>query len=277
MVLTASTCGELPFPPQTDGSAGGQGAGDAGSGPLASCDPLAARPLPIALGPVLAAGQDASGVIFAVDQNGSTQRVFVSDRTGALVRQRVAGSGSGPDFFVFTVTDHDPAFVLQIDMPAGGPLRMGVLVGTLTGSRTFVIGQQGEELAVLPDGAIAGMPVVNLPGTILVEYAARLPDDEVMLVTRPQDDWSYEDFRLYLGSLAAVRERRVSSVSRALDGGSTTIWFDLDGQATQAYFPVVLTDGGLVPGPATMTVAGTTTALVRLPGAPPGAQYLCLP
>jgi hypothetical protein len=265
--LTVLSCG------QTDASTDGAGVTTAG---LSSCDPLAPHPLPIALRTLVAAGRDATGVIYAVDQGDGGERVFASDGSGALVRQRIAGSGTGPDFYVFNVTDHDPAFVLQIDVPPGGPVRMGVVIGALEDSRTFVIGQQGEELTLVPAEALAGMPVQNLPGNVVVEYTASLPSGEVMVVTRPRDDWSYEDFRLFLGNLGAVAERRVTDVARMLNGGSTYIRFDLDGQQAEAYFPVMLVDGGFAPGPATLTVAGTTTALTRQDGAPAGAQYLCL-
>lgn len=243
---------------------------------LSSCDPFGANPLPIAFGTIIAAGQDSAGVIYAVDHVDEGERVFVSDSSGALVRQRIAGSGTGPDFYVFSVTDHDPAFVLQIDTPAGGPLRMGVVIGTLEDSKTFVIGQQGEELTVLPAEAIAGMPIRNLPGTVVLEYAASLDNGDVLVVARPRDDWSYEDFRLFLGNVGAVTERRVSNVTRMRDGGSTLIDFDLDGQPAQASFPVLFVDGGFAPGPATLTVAGTTTPLTRQDAAPAGAEYLCL-
>jgi hypothetical protein len=188
-----------------------------------------------------------AGVIYAVDQADNSQRVFVSDASGTLVRQRIAGSGSGPDFYVFEVSDHDPAFVLQIDTPAGGTLRMGVVNGTLKDSKTFVIGQDGEELTVLPAGAITAMPVRNLPGEVVVEYVAALADGHVMVVTRPRNDWSYTDFRLFLGPMGALAERQVSNVSRTKDGGSTPINFDLDGASAVASFPVVFADVGFVP------------------------------
>jgi hypothetical protein len=192
-----------------------------------------------------------------------------------LVRQRIAGSGSGSDFYVFDISDYVPAFVLQIDIPAGGTMRMGVFNGTLTDSKTFVIGQQGEELTVLPAGGVASMPVRNLPGEVVVEYAAALADGEVMVVTRPRDDLSYTDFRLFLGPMGAVAERKVNSVVRARDGGSTTITFDLDGTSAVASFPVVFADGGFARGPATLTVGGTTTLLTRQGAQPAGATYFC--
>jgi hypothetical protein len=75
-------------------------------------------------------------------------------------------------------------------------------------------GREGEELTVLAAGAIAGMPLRNLPGDVVVEYTVALSDGDVMLVTCPRDDWSYKDFRLFLGSMGAVAERRVSNVIR---------------------------------------------------------------
>jgi hypothetical protein len=274
-LLTLAACGSS----QTDAVKGGDGGRQPGGGGI--CDPFGADPSPIALGTVIAVGQDAAGAIYVVDQVGHEQHVFVSDASGALVRQRIAGSGqeSGDTFdrYVLNVTDHEPPFVLQIDVPSGGAMRMGVVIGALKDSKTFVIGQQGEELTVLPATAIAGMPLVNLPGAIVLEYAASLPDGELLVVTRPRDDWDYTDFRVYLGNADAVTERRLTSATRALDGGSTHIVFDLDGQAADAYFPVVFADGGFAPGPATLTVAGNTRPLVRLDIAPAGAVYVCLP
>ncbi len=282
-IIASVACGGSDTPsPQEDGSSNASlDAGldaevdEAGSGVRTACDPFAARPLPIVLGTVIAVGESSAGLIYAVDQVDTGQRVFVSDASGTLVRQRIAGSGTGPDFYVFDISDHDPAFVLQIDIPAGGTMRMGVFNGTLTDSKTFVIGQQGEELTVLPAGAVASTPVRNLPGDVVVEYAASLADGDVMVVTRPRDDWSYTDFRLFLGPMGAVAERKVESVARAKDGGSTTITFDLDGSSAVASFPVVFADGGFAPGPATLTVGGTTTSLTRQGAQPAGATYLC--
>lgn len=259
------------------------GAIDTGSTASAPCDPFAPAPKPIALGTILGAGQSASGTIYVADQvNDSTQRVFVSDAAGTLVRQRGGASGTGtgtnPDFWVFGADGPDATFVLEIDKYSTGLVRMGVLQGTLTDRKQLVIGQDGEELTVLPASAVAGRAVRNLPGEVYVEYVATTPDGSYMVVTRPRDDWSYSDFRLFLGPTTHMVERRVSYVTRALDGGSTIIDFDLDGVKAEASFRVVLADGGLgfAPGPATMTASGTSTPLTRLDTRPTGASYLCL-
>lgn len=278
-VLACLACGGSDAPSkQGDGSlniAVDADSDGAGPGALTGCDPFAAKPLPIALGTVIAAGKNSASVIYVVDQVDSSQRVFVSDASGTLVRQRIAGSGSGPDFYVFDVSDRDSAFVLQIDISAAGTVRMGVLNGTLKDSKTIAIGQQGEELTVLPAGSVANMPVRNLPGDVVVEYVASLADGNVMVVTRPRDDWAYTDFRLFMGPMGAVAERTVSSVQRATDGGSTTIGFSLDGASVVASFPVVFADGGFAPGPATLTVGGTTNPLTRQGAQPAGVAYLC--
>jgi len=258
---------------------GGAGGGQTGSGQTTTCDPLAPAAKPISWATIIAGGRSAAGTVYAADQTADgIQRVFVSEASGTLVRQRSGGastitSASGT-VYIFSVTDTSAPFVLQIDTSTA-PLRMGVVQGTLTDRKTFVIGQDGEELTVLPSATIAAMPVRNLPGTIVAEYVATLPDGRLMLVTRPQDDWSYEDFRLFLGPPTAVVERQVASVTRFKDGGTTTILFDLDGVEATAYFPVVLADAGFAAGAATLTVGAVVTPLTRGTTPPSGAAYLC--
>jgi hypothetical protein len=254
---------------------------DVGSSGSSTCDPLAAAPKPIALGTILGVGQSADGTIYAADQlDDSTQRVFVSDATGALDRQRTSGSGIGtnPDFWVFDTNGPGPIFVLEIDKSANGSIRMGVLQGTLKDKKQLVIGQDGEELTVIPSSAITGRTVRNLPGDVTVEYVATTSDGSVLLVTRPTDDWTYNDFRLFLGPIDRITERQVSNVTRYTDGGSTYITFALDGSSAKASFPIVRGDGGIIMVGAadSLTVGNTTTPLTRLTTPPISATYLCL-
>jgi len=274
----------------TGGSTGGAGASDgghlvtqlsdSGSGSHLPCDPLASAPKAIALGTILGVGKAADGTLYVADQtDSSAERVFVSDSSATLVRQHVGGSGTTSDGvsmeYDFSAADPLPAFVLEVYVPKVGATRMGVVQGTLKDRKTFVIGQDGEELTVLPSSAIAGMPLKNFPGTIQVEYAATLPDGQILLVTRPTEDWSYTDFRLYLGPSNAVAERAVSSASRALDGGSTIIVFDYAGSQATASFRVIAVDANFAPGPATLTVGANTLTLTRQSTMSAGT-YLCL-
>lgn len=69
----------------------------------------------------------------------------------------------------------------------------------------------------------------------------------------------------------------MSQVVRYKDGGSTTINFTIDGVAAVASFPVQLSPGGLVIGPATLTIGGTQLPLtLEATDSPPaGNSYLC--
>ncbi len=267
----------------SDGSDAAVGIDNSGGGP-STCDPLAPVPKSITLGTILGVGQSADGTIYAADQvDDSTQRVFVSDATGTLLRQRggASGMGSSPDlseFWVFNASGPDQTFVLEIDKSADGTIRMGVLQGTLTDKKQLVIGQDGEELTVLPSSAIANRPLRNLPGDVTVEYVATTSDGSVLLVTRPTDDWTYADFRLFLGPIDRITEHPVSNVTRYDDGGSTYITFDYNGTPAKASFPIVRGDGGIIiVGAAdSLTVGSTTTPLGRLTTPPTGATYVCL-
>ena len=272
--------------PDTGGALGGYGGGvtsqmsDSGSASRVACDPLAPVPKAITLGTVLGVGKSVDGTLYVADEVGdSMQRAFVSDASGALVRQHVGGSGTTSDGvsteYDFSAADPLPAFVLELYVPKSGATRMGVVQGALKDRKSFTIGQDGEELTVLPNTTVAGMPLKNFPGTTLLEYAATLPDGRIILVTRPSDDWSYSDFRLYLGDSNAIAERTVISVSRAHDGGSTSIVFDFGGSNATASFKVVLVDASFAPGPATLTLGGTTETLTRQSTMPVG-NYLCL-
>jgi hypothetical protein len=87
-------------------------------------------------------------------------------------------------------------------------------------------------------------------GELAVEYFGVLEDDRRVLVVRPEEDWDYEDFRVFLGSPERVLEYPVGNVARAKDGGSTTIELTLDGDPATLDFPIVSTEAGFEPGPA---------------------------
>ena len=169
---------------------------------------------------------------------------------------------------VFLFGLEQPPVTLQISIPAAAPIRMGVVSGD---SESFEIGEDGEELEVIPPNTIAGMPLRNLPGEVHLDYTAETEDGQQLVVTRPADDWDYVDFRLFLGPADAVDERIVHDVGRELDGGTTTIEFDLDGAVATAYFPSPYHDL-----PWTLTIANATTELTRLDAVPDGVAFSCL-
>jgi hypothetical protein len=279
--ISSGTGGSNATGERLDAGGGGLDAVGAGGYDSGYCNPFALAPKPIALATVIAAGKAADGTIYAADELDVSpyQRVFVSDAGGTLVRQHISGSGtsseSGGMVYDFGAAVPADPFVLQIEKSAGA-VRMGVFQGGLKDRKSFTIGVDGEELTVLPSGALAGMAVRNFPGDVYVEYITTLSDGRWLLVTRPAEDWSYNDFRLFLGPVDRIAEHAVSNAARALDGGSTTITFDYDGTLAVASFRVVAADASFLPGPATLTIANQTLSLTRQSALPGGATYVCL-
>jgi hypothetical protein len=244
-----------------------------GSDGPAPCDPLAGAESPITLATLIGAGRHPDGTTYLLDKAGSDYRVFVGSGL-ALRRKRVAGSGeftvAGGTAVTVSVTEAEPPFRLKVEM-TGGTSRMGVLRG-MTDMRDFVIGQQGDVLAPLTVAEVQASQLHNLGGAVFVEYAAEIPDGRRLVVTRPQDDWGYEDFRLFLGPPERVEERKVNSVQRARDGGTTTISFQIEGSAAEAFIPTSLN----VNEPATLKHAGQTFTMAVTRGtAPAGLQFFC--
>jgi hypothetical protein len=256
----------------------GCGGGGSSPGPASkTCDPLADDPQPITLGEVLGAGRDANGVVYVIDQpHQGEPRLFVSEGM-ALRRRPTSGSGAGeqPDgssFEIVTSGMGDAALAVEVVTDAGGALTMGVFHGALA-TKTFTIGMQGDTVTVLGPDALEGYALENLPGRIYVEYVATLPDGRTMVVTRPEVDWSYADFRVFLSTSATspLLERRVINIVRA---SFTNILFDLDGTQAAAHF-----SSSLAPGPSTLSVGADSFELtVMTPGTrpPTGVTFFCL-
>jgi hypothetical protein len=244
-----------------------------------SCDPFSPITKPITLTNVLGAGRDTDGTLYVVDQpQPGGERVFVSS-SGTLQRQRVAGSGTessgnGVVSYTFSISDHVPPFALKLETDVDGPTAMGVLQGTLA-DKTFSIGQQGSVLTLVPAAQVAGLSVANIPAETVIEYNATLSDGRALLVVRPRDDWTYQDFRAFLGASDHMVERTVDQVVRYLDGGSTTVNFAVDGVPAVASFPVSLTG---VAAPPTLTIGATkyTLTLAPIASPPAGYSYFCL-
>lgn len=251
--------------------------GPSSPGPASkTCDPLADDPQPITLGKVLGVGRDAQGVVYVIDRPPQgLDRLFVS-KGMVLERRPVTGTGSGSEadggtFEIVGSGSGDAALAVEITTDVTGAVMMGVVHGALT-TKTFVIGQQGETLVVLGADALAGYSVQNLPGTIDVEYFATLADGRALVVTRPDVDASYADFRLFLSTSgpSPLLERKVIDV---VQGSFTDVVFDLDGARATAHF-----SSSLAPGPSTLTVGPTSGELtVSTPGTrPTGVTFLCL-
>jgi hypothetical protein len=238
----------------------------------ASCDPLAGADLPVTLGTILGVGTDSRGTTYMAEQviALAMDRVFVSSGT-ELVRKRVTGSGarggSADADYAFTFEDGATTQALLVQLRGGAA--SGMALGP-AGGRGY-IGDPGattEMLTVQDESVVSGFTLRNLPREIAIEYVADVTDGTALVVTRPETEWQYTDFRVFYGGDGAVLgERHVVSVLRARDGGSTDIQFIVDGATYTAHFPWAyeLADGGMVgqPGPATLDKNGVPVAMNR--------------
>lgn len=223
---------------------------------LTSCQPLAAETSDVSLGTVLGAGEAADGTIYVIDRIGNELRGFVSEG-GELYRQRVSGSGEMNDAAGETITislsELSPELTLQVVTAPDGSKRMGVVQGPLN-TKTFTIGEEGEELTLLSADDVAALQLHNYPAEIVTEYVAEVEDEKLLVVLRPRDLTGYDEFRVFYGKLERLEECPVQHVTRAHDGGSTEIDFTVDGDAAVAYFPVEFVDEKFTPGAPTLTV-----------------------
>jgi len=248
--------------------------------PRAACDPFAPEPdstLPPLPTTVLAAGRDTAGTIYVVAASDSGAWVLISDG-GTLVRQYLSNWTFSSDSEAFALGDHNPPCTLQIDRSLDssgiGPVtRMGVVFALLDSA--FVIGEQGEELTLLGPQDYANMPVDGvIPNQVVAAYTARLPDGRTMVITRPRHSSGLSSYQVFLGPAADLVERTVTLVLRDDNNGTTTFWFDLDGQTAVAELAELSPDGGT--GSGTLELAGATLPLVRGVGVPADAKYRCL-
>jgi hypothetical protein len=222
-----------------------------------ACEPLVSVEAPIELGTIIGIGEAADGTVHLMDQLAPSLRVFVSSG-GELRRAPVSGEGY--------VTEEGVETHLATFEYGGAEFRMGVevrdgatrvAVGPV-GERSFeAVLADGEELAVLPDTVLDDYVLRNLPGDVEIEYIASVETGERLVVIRPTDDWTYDDFRLFIGEPERLIERQVTSVVRARDGGSTRIRFDFHGEAAEVSFPVA--------DPATLTTGSGTYTVELLP------------
>lgn len=248
---------------------------------VSACAPLASQSERVTLGEVLGAGQSAEGIVYVVDRVEQSQRVLIAEGQ-ELVLQQVAGTGESNDetgsLLSFALTGREPPLFVELWQGRDGTRRMGVLEGELPrGAKEFAIGEAGEELTLVSEAELSGYSLRAETLTPVVEYAARVAGERFLIVLRPEHLETYEQFRVFYGSLDYLAERRVDDVSRALDGGSTFIDFEVDGETAQASFPIESENDMFQRGAPSLTLGKSELAIDFLPedAPPPDAQYYC--
>jgi len=246
---------------------------------VVACDPLAADAGEVALASILGAGESADGTTYVIDRKDRELRAFISEQ-GELYRQRVSGTGEGNtdgSFVLVSLDEREPQLSLLINTDVDGNVRMGVAAGPLA-TKTFVIGEEGEELTLLADDDVMALPIHNYPAEVVIEYSAELADGRRLLVLRPRDLRDYEEFRVFLGAADRLEERPLTSATRQRDGGTTELKFEVEGEPARAFFPIESTADGFTPGDPSLTIAGKAVGLTltTTTQSPTGASYYCL-
>jgi hypothetical protein len=260
---------------------GGETTTDSDEAGIVACQPLETEAVAVELDEVLAAGQSEAGVVYVIGKVDNEPRVFVADGS-ELVLEVESGSGQTTTeegtLTSFTFYERDPILHVELWQGQDGTQRMGVLAGELPdGVKQFEIGTVGEELAPVDVAQVAQLEPRRILNEVVVVYAAELADGRHLLVLRPDQLASPEDYRVFFGPSERLQERALTSIERARDGGSTTVDFLVDGEPATAFFPVVLVNEMFERGEPTLTVAGTALDIALTPdgAAPANADYFC--
>jgi hypothetical protein len=251
----------------------------AASGALSACDPLAADTQPAELGHVFAVGEAPDGTLYVVSGVASpsnVDRVFVSEG-GALQRRRVSGTGDRGGLsgdMDITASYEDGATASRLVVKQRANVVVGIALVHDQGRSFFdELPSNALQLKILDASKIRSLPLKNLPAEVQIEFVASAADGSQLVLTRPRDDWSYEDFRLYFGRDDKLIERKIVNASR---GSNTYLTFLVDGAQYDAVFA-----SGLSPNTES-TVRGapsgeqTLTLVHGTPSLPEGATFECL-
>src|SRR6478609_7794919 len=171
------------------GCQGGETTTDDEQAGVVACDPLATEAVTLELGKVLGAGKSSDGTLYVIDDGDE------------LVLRAASGTGQTSDadgeLFSFSL-DGEPELHVQLWLGNDGSSRMGVLQGELPkGAKEFEIGAQGEELEPVAPGAVADLALRQDRIDVMVEYAATVSGDRLLVVLRPEKLDSYEQFRVF--------------------------------------------------------------------------------
>jgi len=212
-----------------------------------------------------------------------TDRVFVSS-SNSLWRKRVDGSGQSGGTAdrdcTFSYEDGSNNQALLIHIGGGVTTAMALGPGD---SRAFIGAADAGQVAltVLDKSAISAMTLRNLPGDVYIEYVADVSNGNIVIVTRPQDDWTDTSFRVFYGTANAMLERPLINFSR---GDDTYITFQVDSAQYLAHFVMLFepSDAGTnvqhLPGTLESGDGSTWTITERLPTptALPEFSFTCL-
>lgn len=208
------------------------------TGTLTTCDPGAPVPLPITLGKVLAVGEDTDGTLYVIggaDRAEALDRLFISEGT-SLQRERVVGS-EARDGSDFTVSWQGSPSASRLVVKRSGSVVTGIALAELGGEPFFdELPASATRLKVVDAKRLAGLALNNLPGEVFIVARAIAEDGSQLVITRPRDDWSDADFRVFYGMGAVLSERKVDP-SVDLPTSYRLVEFFVDGERYRAKLP----------------------------------------
>jgi hypothetical protein len=232
-----------------------------------ACDPLAAGTTTV--GSVLAAGVDASGTMYIVEEaSGAENRIFVGT-SGQLVRVPDVGSGgdgSGQSIFTFT----SPGSTTSGDME--------LFVEVTGGTTTMALAPESDatSLTVIDGASVTGETAEDLPASVV--FVADIGDATTLVITAPAEADGYSGYRLFLGAAPTLEQRTVTNYAAAVDGAAT-VTFDGPGGSETANIPcdTMFCSPGSPDGTLTGADGGTTSLTLRepTPTTLAGLSFLC--
>jgi hypothetical protein len=236
------------------------------TGDDAECDPFVNLEHKVESGTFVALARSQAGVTYYVDALSGADRLYLSQGT-TLMPWVIDGSGQSDAEVTLSFHDGDVKWGLLLT-PGNAPT-MAKLVRDPDPSSKEPMSDDEETLTLLDEHALGDYELGPEVSRVVIEYDAQATTGEHLVVVRPENWSGYEDFRLFYGKDAKLVERVLSDVTRAHDGGSTSLQFSVDGHDAQAYFAVHLNptdDGGvmLTKDPGTLTLGGQDSTLELL-------------
>jgi len=282
LVWSVCACGLSCSPVEHSSSNVGAGGQASMTGTLSPCTPLAPSTTSVELdaSSILAAGRSADGTVYVMTEQQSQLRLFVTDGD-ALVERFEQGTGQDLGgstktwLFDYVLADGSPVSV-EVQQEAA-IARMGVLKGPKPG-KTWSVGSVGETLTLLANADAAALKTTSTQ-TFFVDYAGVRSDGNALVLIAPEHARDYSGERLFWGMPSALSERTITSFSRGLSiGGSTLVTFELGASSANLVysFPFDGQDAG-TSSQGSLTVDGQASALLGSapPALPDSAQFLC--
>jgi hypothetical protein len=141
-----------------------------------------------------------------LEQAQSFEALGASDPGLAIVRVGCEAASSGDSDFTWQF-DHDGTSERLVAHKQADKVT-GIALAA-AGERTFFdeLDATAHQLTPVDSASLAHFAVRNLAGDVEVEFVADVQNGARIVVTRPKDDWTYDDFRVFYGMNGQLIER----------------------------------------------------------------------